>query len=136
MQSYFPIVWALIPLLKFPYIHNELKIKTKDQDVSAVIFVSKVSKSMQTDWTRKWRTDDETKVGLKFLCQEFCSMILQRMTRVDTSKQGFRMEGWKSSDDSVVKWKEMDSIMALVLPMFDDPQLFLSTSLSTSSSSS
>ena len=78
----------------------------------------------------------KTKVGLKFLCQEFCSMILQRMTRVDTSKQGFRMEGWKSSDDSVVKWKEMDSIMALVLPMFDDPQLFLSTSLSTSSSSS
>ena len=93
MQSYFPIVWALIPLLKFPYIHNELKIKTKDQNVSEVTFVSKVSKPTHTDWTRKWRTDDETKVGLKFLCQEFCSMILQRMTRMDTSKEGFRI--WK-----------------------------------------
>ena len=25
--------WALIPPLNFPFIHNELKIKTKDQDV-------------------------------------------------------------------------------------------------------
>ena len=40
-------------LLKFPYIHNELKIKTKDQNVSEVTFVSKVSKPTHTDWTRK-----------------------------------------------------------------------------------
>ena len=41
----------------------------------------------------------KTKIVLKFLCQEFCSMILQRMTRVNTSKQG-----WKDGRMKIIRW--------------------------------
>ena len=43
----------------------------------------------------------KTKIVLKFLCQEFCSMILQRMTRVDTSKEGFRI--WKDGNHQMTQ---------------------------------